>query len=360
MIAVARQGSRRFGAAAAIILACLSLVLFPESLWAQSSTYPDGSRNAVHWYYCYASRTNTTASPPSGSWTATTCLKLLWSPGESYHMVASATTGGGTRYAEVVGWLMPARYVRTIQYRCLTAETGTRLSGTGSAGSTVTAENSVNFTPGTSDWNNGVTVGVGNAVGEAATNSLDVVAHWDAMAADNWWTHDVVANWTSSGNADGTGWRIINNQSTANYTTAGEFECWVLDWTMDDGHSPWVPGDDDYEATPTPGPTSTPDPLGTATPFVFDTPVALVPVSATVEFDIGVPQTPECVTIVPGTTISETVFGYVIDEGWADYEVCSQATSFSLGYMGMDFSAYLILAGAVLGLGAVYKFFRTG
>jgi hypothetical protein len=336
-------------------------ILWANAAFAQSSTYPDGARNAVHWYYCYASRTNTTASPPSGSWTATTCLKLLWSPGESYHMVASATTGGGTRYAEVVGWLMPARYVRTIQYRCLTAETGTRLSGTGSAGSTVSAENSVNFTPGTSDWSNGVTVGVGNAVGEAATNSLDVVAHWDAMAADNWWSHDVVANWTSSGNADGTGWRIINNQSTANYTTAGEFECWVLDWTMDDGHTPWVPGVDDMPpATATPVPTATGTPIVTPG-FSFDDVTPWSPATPD-PIDFGVtPDETECINFLPNFSAGESWFGGTVTTTLpSNYSICFEQYAFNLEFMGWDFGLLAVSAGLVAGFGALYGVIKRG
>jgi hypothetical protein len=88
------------------------------------------------------------------------------------------------------------------------------------------------------------------------------------------------------------------------------------------------------------------------------TPIA--PVSNTVEFGVGVPGTPECVTIVPGRHISETVFGYDIDAGWNNYEVCTQPVEVQAELLDMDFAFYAFAAVGVMGLGAIYKFFRTG
>lgn len=347
-LAIWRQGSVYRAIALAIV--AVATVAAASLALAQSSTYPDGSRSAAHWYFCYASRTNTTGSAPSGGWSATTCLKLLWAPGESYHMVASATSDGTNRYAEVVGWLIPARYVRTVSYHCLAAETATRFSGTGSAGSTVTADNSVNFTPGTSDWNNGVTVGVGNTAGVAATNSLDVVAHWDAMAADNWWTHDVVAGWTSSGGTDGTGWRVVSNQSSVNFTATGEFECWVIDYSMDDGHSRWEPGEDDLPpATPTP--TATPDGLG------WDT-TPWEPISDTEKmptFDIGEPGEEVCYTVIPGYTFTYDSVEY----GWDYIEFCTREYEINIGLFGINLGAYLVTFFLLGGVGILWAILRT-
>lgn len=202
-----------------------------------------------------------------------------------------------------------------------------------------------------------VTMTFPNFTGDTALGSMeqDIALKLPPSISNGWWEgvpnfSDWDTNPTSTN--DGPLGISVSVQSPGqNNGVSQQLICAVSNLRIFDG-TEWEGYPPEIYPTPTGMPTPTTFGFGTITP--------LLPVTNTVDIVIGDPGTPECSTIVPGYAISETVFGNVIDAGWADYEVCAQPTEFHMEFFDIDFTGYLLLGFAVAAVGIVYKFFRTG
>lgn len=350
----------------------LGVVVFWTIFWANmafaqgSPGYPDGARDPELWYYCYSSSVNHAHLTTTNPWdTPMTCQMVQWdvAPGGGGVHESVLLSGGvvaddadnNAENAHLRAFVVPARGIKKFGYSCVAQNKVCRNNGGGSFSQSVSSQDGSSYDSNGTNWS---VPGVSNpsTIGTCTTSTLDVVAQFESDVYDAWWSPDIVATWTSSSSSEGTFFRIDSATVDDSLTPSGTFQCQIKSWEswpawLDDNDE-WEPGPIDLVATPTP----TPGPSSGITLSV--TPLA--PVSNTVNVVIGEPGTPVCTTIIPSGGISETVFGYEIDSGWADYDVCAQPTEFTLEFFGIDFTGYLLLGLAVMSLGVVYRVFRTG
>jgi hypothetical protein len=332
-------------------------------VWANSAfanAWPGGTRDPAEWYYCHAQQLG--SSYPS-DWHDLVCEQILWQEvpggGEVYESVqlwgtmTAQKTGVDNVANRVRGAVIPPHGMKRVEYACIATATECSTGAGSRSGGAKFEDGGVPFST-NNEWSVSVPSAPDN---QCTTNTVDVV-HWSTADYDDaFWTEaSWIDNWT-----DGNTWPVTYpyfeasaGSNDADKTVEGHFECTIVDWedwpSWLETNPPWVPGPGDLVVQPTPTP-SAGFPI-TITP--------LVPVSNTVNLVIGQPGTPECTTIIPSGGISQTVFGYEIDSGWADYEICAQPTEFQLEFFGIDFSGLLLLAFGAMAVGVVFKFFRTG
>lgn len=102
------------------------------------------------------------------------------------------------------------------------------------------------------------------------------------------------------------------------------------------------------------GSTSTPNPG-------FDItvePIDFVPITKTIDIDLGEPGEPTCYVLLPGFSIDDTYFGFPITIGWADYEICIREQDFGLVFMDIDIGNWLFIFVGIGGLGAALRILR--
>jgi len=106
-------------------------------------------------------------------------------------------------------------------------------------------------------------------------------------------------------------------------------------------------------ATPTPGPSATPTPGG----IVWHaTPWSSTPAPA--EFDLGDPTGQTCITLLPGFSWDDPVFGYEIDVGWDEFTICLTGRSISLILYQFDLGTLVTTMVLVGSFGVFYGWMR--
>lgn len=350
----------------------LGVVCFATVFWANVAfaQYPGGGRDPGNFYYCYASQSNPTNGTLTGvSWSPMTCEQLLFQEPagmvgtgdyESVQMVGSVAVGGppSGQAAKLRAFVMPPQGLKDFEFACTATTQACHLGGAGSIGATsLGTVGSSNFTANGTGWS--VNAPSPTTNGTCTTGSINVVGHFSATAYDRFWTVDTPGTWTSAGASAGAYWDTQSIVASDTRSAASNFNCRIIGWEMWPAWvgDPWEPGFDDI-VVPSPTPTVGATPSYTS-PFPSITPV--IPVSNTVEFDIGEPGEEVCTIIIPGYTYVGTIFGYDIDLEWLPYELCTQPVSFALQFMGLNIGAYLALAFGVMSLGVVFKLFsRSG
>jgi hypothetical protein len=383
-----RLVGRRLGA----IVAVLWLALAPMAVFAQTST-PTPTRTPT----MTPTQTSTPTPVPNGVWatpiatpTFTAGQGMVWGCdyvvgdgavqctwGRLFSDFVSLTVNSGQSVQTRTAYLLlsPPTNTKLLDIECSWAASKT-LPGTSIvSGNVKMGERSSVLLGGNQNDN----------VSTASGGSFHVLITKDP-GSPSWsdWT-TVPQGHSGSGldHSDYPGLELLWSQSCAGTgcTTAGSsvvtigYACEIIKVVLSDD-SEYVPPANPQWGTATPTPTATvltptPTPTvltcyigcGEGTPFsdvTFEW-QPFVPVSKTVEFEVGEPGVATCYTIIPGYEIDQTIFGYTIDTGWADFELCTQETSMSLVFMDVDVGAWLLVVLGVGGLGAAFKLFaRSG
>lgn len=319
--------------------------------------YPGGTRDNQRWYYCHTQQSGVNGH--AASWAVPICEQMLFADDGggafvSQYFEGNVTAGGaaGDSTQDVAGYIVPPSPVKKLYYSCTGAvQICYASSATGVSGGQVSTNGSTStyFNPDSSLFS--YTYPGSITPLECQTNTFNVVGTWRAVSFDNYDTLEPVAPWVANTlNTTYPRWQASAGSTNANRTVTAQYQCQITDWDMWGSTPLWTPGPDDLQPEPTP--TVSPSQAFTMTP--------LMPVSNTVDVSIGTPGEPDCNIILAGYAYSGTIFGQYIDISWAPYEVCTQSTDFSLNFLGIDFTGYLLLAIGISSIGIVYRIVRNG
>lgn len=346
-----------------VLGAVVMATIFFANVASAQTPYPEQTRYPGYWYYCYAGSSSPTSATHNSTWSGMTCEHLLWSSTgggahQSQNVEGSVTVDCGSPGCayRVRGYIVPPRGIKTFTWRCVATASRTRTGSTVSMSGVAASNDGPFHNQDGSQFSAQATPPSYPTPPNTTSTTVNVVGTVREETYDKWWTDDIGSLWTDSALSNGFWLSAEAATINSNGTAFSQYSCYVSDWASWpqwlDGHDEWTPDLPDFAATPTPVPGAPWPGFGTVTP--------LLPISNEVDIVIGEPGEAECTTIIPSGGISETVFGYEIDSGWADYEICAQPTEFTMEYFGVDFGGYILLLVSALSVGVVFKFFRTG
>lgn len=348
---------RMFYVAFVLLVLCATWLLLPKIAFGQTPTptpayLPDGTvRNPGDWYYCYDGGTTTSNSLSNITYDAPQCTQLLWQEStggggvyESLLMEGAIFVEGiGIKGARVRGWAVPAKGIKSFEYKCSAVQQYCRVAGGGSSTGLVNSSDGPYHTANGTNWS--LSAPAPTSYPNCETSTLNVVAEFESEQFDRWWTHPerINAFW----NADG----LTISESRTQFSS---FSCSVIGWESWD--TPWYP--------PTPEVTPTPTPclpgmgcwqvgIVPITPIAIGT-IAVPTVQTTVTWGIGTPVVVGCYNIIPSTAHTvETWFGeYPV--GFDGVEMCTRERSLSLQLDEFDFGAWAVGLFSFMGMGVLW------
>lgn len=342
-----------------LLLGAVIAIVFSALMPGRALADIPGGRDPGMWYFCHAQRSSSTSGAFTGDYGPLTCEIVLFQAeaggGGAYDSVLMeasvvAVGGGSGSMAQLRGYVLPARGIKSFTYRCTGGSAKTITAA--AFGTTAVANAAVQaawFTTDSSTW----TVSAASPVWPGTPSSsatINTVSTFRALTDDKFWTEDPSVSWDgASPSGKGVRFEAAAANSNGNSGTSANFSCQILTWLS---WASWLGSNPEW--TPGPGaivvgPTPTPETIWEAVPWVPITDSVYTPI-----FNLGPGEDGGCTMLIPEQSIEIGGNQY----GWYGFEMCRTDFSLGLSIFNEDVNYWLNVALSVGGLAIVWSIIK--